>query len=422
MLRNINRRIGTQKKESTKIMRRKLSEKRKAEVRYESMNFCGNPCCFAQNSLDVHHINGNPSDNCPDNLIALCTGCHQPLHRGQRNIALDSERLLKYKSLFKDFIPGRTNSLPQVISNANRLYEAGNFDSLKLVSCILLKWVNFKNIITDHIPLVGNLYEYLAEVAVQRGQSELSLRLSNKALQYYKEVADFYRASHCYGLIALAYNQLQEPSIALPTIHLANKSNKLSSCDVKIQKCRIGWLSQIEACIYRNTSNYDEAYAAVSLATNYYSEAANVIADREMMQVPFEHAKILISTGLEKDLSLADTILSTIQKTVLASGWRSERSNLHFYRSQLLLAAGETNLAVRQLNSALLEALKAKSDQKVSKLLKIICSNENIFTMANTCLYETVRNIHGACNICKNKDLKSVAVCELRKIKTGGFA
>jgi hypothetical protein len=35
-------------------------------------------------NLQVHHWNRDPSDNRPENLVCLCTGCHLSYHRGGR--------------------------------------------------------------------------------------------------------------------------------------------------------------------------------------------------------------------------------------------------------------------------------------------------------------------------------------------------
>jgi len=40
--------------------------------------------CGKQGKLDVHHINGNPTDNSPVNLCTLCRGCHMKRHRPER--------------------------------------------------------------------------------------------------------------------------------------------------------------------------------------------------------------------------------------------------------------------------------------------------------------------------------------------------
>ena len=40
-------------------------------------------------TLQIHHANYIPEDNRPENLIALCTGCHLSFHnRGQGNVVI----------------------------------------------------------------------------------------------------------------------------------------------------------------------------------------------------------------------------------------------------------------------------------------------------------------------------------------------
>ncbi|MBD2580133.1 HNH endonuclease [Oscillatoria sp. FACHB-1406] len=47
-----------------------------------------------QRTLNVHHYNRIPEDNRPDNLVALCTGCHLSYHnRGQSNISIGQLQL-----------------------------------------------------------------------------------------------------------------------------------------------------------------------------------------------------------------------------------------------------------------------------------------------------------------------------------------
>lgn len=48
----------------------------------------------AKRTLTVHHQDYNPANNHPDNLIALCSGCHLRKHSGKRgNISTGQLRL-----------------------------------------------------------------------------------------------------------------------------------------------------------------------------------------------------------------------------------------------------------------------------------------------------------------------------------------
>ena len=49
-------------------------------LRYRSLPPDKNP--QRRTHLQVHHWNRNPSDNRPENLVALCPKCHLSYHRG----------------------------------------------------------------------------------------------------------------------------------------------------------------------------------------------------------------------------------------------------------------------------------------------------------------------------------------------------
>lgn len=40
--------------------------------------------CGKQEKLDVHHIDENPLNNAPENLVSLCRSCHLQRHRQER--------------------------------------------------------------------------------------------------------------------------------------------------------------------------------------------------------------------------------------------------------------------------------------------------------------------------------------------------
>jgi hypothetical protein len=51
------------------------------EVLIEASYRCAMPRCMTAIAIDVHHIDENPSNNDPSNLIALCPTCHSAFHR-----------------------------------------------------------------------------------------------------------------------------------------------------------------------------------------------------------------------------------------------------------------------------------------------------------------------------------------------------
>src|ERR1700730_12815389 len=51
------------------------------EILIEASYRCAVPRCMTAIAIDVHHIDENPANNDPSNLIALCPTCHSAFHR-----------------------------------------------------------------------------------------------------------------------------------------------------------------------------------------------------------------------------------------------------------------------------------------------------------------------------------------------------
>jgi hypothetical protein len=51
------------------------------EILIEANYRCAVPRCMTALAIDVHHIDEDPSNNDPSNLIALCPTCHNAFHR-----------------------------------------------------------------------------------------------------------------------------------------------------------------------------------------------------------------------------------------------------------------------------------------------------------------------------------------------------
>jgi len=69
--------VGAQRKERTGIP----SHIKKAVAR-RARRRCENPQCWERDVHDYHHINENPSDHRPRNLIYLCPTCHRKAGNG----------------------------------------------------------------------------------------------------------------------------------------------------------------------------------------------------------------------------------------------------------------------------------------------------------------------------------------------------
>ena len=51
---------------------------------------CERPRCLYSGKLHIHHIDENPSNNSPSNLLAVCPNCHSHIHDGA--FSMDAQR------------------------------------------------------------------------------------------------------------------------------------------------------------------------------------------------------------------------------------------------------------------------------------------------------------------------------------------
>lgn len=83
------------------------------ELRRQLLVECGHKCtihlCDEKTTLDVHHINGNPSDNRKENLIVLCANHHRLAEKKE----IDRKALVAHKNRLKLSKP--TESLKEIV-------------------------------------------------------------------------------------------------------------------------------------------------------------------------------------------------------------------------------------------------------------------------------------------------------------------
>ena len=74
--------MSKENKPTRKTPRKRISGNLKTQVFQEALVTC--PFCGLQKlgSLQVHHIDENPSNDLPENLIAVCGSCHEQITKG----------------------------------------------------------------------------------------------------------------------------------------------------------------------------------------------------------------------------------------------------------------------------------------------------------------------------------------------------
>jgi hypothetical protein len=66
-----------ERKKERKKERKSIPKEVKRELLVEAGYRCSVPHCHHDSALDFHHIDGNPSNNSPKNLIVLCSNHHR---------------------------------------------------------------------------------------------------------------------------------------------------------------------------------------------------------------------------------------------------------------------------------------------------------------------------------------------------------
>jgi hypothetical protein len=62
----------------------------KQQVYARARGRCERPRCSYSAKLHIHHIDKNPSNNSPSNLLAVCPNCHARIHDGE--FSIDAQR------------------------------------------------------------------------------------------------------------------------------------------------------------------------------------------------------------------------------------------------------------------------------------------------------------------------------------------
>lgn len=169
------------------------------EIRRKLLVFSRHECCICNNRIgrnEIHHINGDPSDNREDNLIPLCPNCHTQADNG----IFEKKELLLYKEAkFKDV----------GIKNLIETPDFTNFFSFKLDEIVeSLKKEQYDPTLSDKIDELIMLLKKQIEnwdiPSVRFGTKELFLKLYSYSGDENK-LTDLY---HIYkDLFMLAYSQ-----------------------------------------------------------------------------------------------------------------------------------------------------------------------------------------------------------------------
>jgi HNH endonuclease len=131
------------------------------------------PRCMNPLAIDVHHIDGNPANNDPSNLIALCPTCHSAFHRGTYSL----EAIRVWKLMLQQLNAAYDRNTINLLLMLARLEESGwkNFeitgDGFLAFSPLLVSGLIKVNIF--HRPAMGRGMPYYEVTLSEQGQATM---------------------------------------------------------------------------------------------------------------------------------------------------------------------------------------------------------------------------------------------------------
>lgn len=120
-------------------MSERINPTSRQKEKLQSMN--AGVCCVCKirgQGVNFHHIDGNPSNNAPENIAVLCVKEHDAHHRPQvytemNHIELGAEKILKYKLEWEAFVKEAQKEKPKALAVVNIYGTEESIHSMRLI-------------------------------------------------------------------------------------------------------------------------------------------------------------------------------------------------------------------------------------------------------------------------------------------------
>jgi len=139
-----------------------LTKQRKTisqNLKYKLFYNCARTCCVCKcqkNPIQIHHIDNNPSNNIYENLIVLCSNCHDEAHTDHKlTNNLTTKELIHHKTLWEENIKKLSSHamLPISISNC-AMWTFINYEKIpRILKNIGLEFekIEFNNLLLKNV-------------------------------------------------------------------------------------------------------------------------------------------------------------------------------------------------------------------------------------------------------------------------------
>ena len=125
-------------------------------LKIEIIAKCNNRCCICQTPfIIIHHIDGDPSNNDPDNLAPLCPNCHGQAHsKSQLTTNLTSSRIKFLRNKWYEYCEKRkegANISPNAILKVKNFVHTVGFAQYGWAKTFSALDPAYKNLTVDEI-------------------------------------------------------------------------------------------------------------------------------------------------------------------------------------------------------------------------------------------------------------------------------
>lgn len=174
-----------------------------AKVLFHSDRTCC-VCNIPGKSIQIHHIDGNPSNNIVDNLSVLCLECHnETMIKGGFGRKLDSNQVIIYRDSWIERVKKRKDNADEIASIKSVTGISHNSNDLDFDDSLNYKTNNDKTVLQNYLDKIVIVHKEQFMIAETKWKSDVTIGMNQgnaNLIDFYEEVlvelSTFYPIGH----------------------------------------------------------------------------------------------------------------------------------------------------------------------------------------------------------------------------------
>ncbi len=386
----------------SKKIRTWIPQRIRNQVLDESFWGCAVPTCEAE-LIQIHHINEDPTENEPANLLPLCGYHHDMATRGTISIKDCYSLKANLRKL------NRTNRIDEsfFIAQKNRLAKYvtfGRFNEVLDLVTFIERACKHHTVIPP-IDVTAFLHAQCVEAAVQTGVIREAIVRADIVHAIYKEQEDFLQQAEFSGMLGITH-KIRKQYKSAEALYLRGLSDlkRIDNAESKFRKA--GWLYVLLAILYVEKKEIRKAEKMIFLAEKSYSKVTALHVG-ERAELRSRTAQVFLAG---QRYSMAETILLETDDYIKQNRWPSYRVSTNKIWTQLLISSGALDEAASRFSAAWINA--AGVDHHRRGLLEVALTQPAVCTEP---ILEELISSHSTCNRCCGTNITKIIQCEIAR-------